>query len=744
VGGSALLCGLNPEQERAVTHEGGPLLVVAGAGSGKTRVLTHRIAWLLAERGVPPHAILAITFTNKAAGEMRRRLTELVGPASEAMWASTFHSASARILRRHAERLGYRSSFSIYDQADAQRLIGYVLQELDLDPKRFSPRAVQATISAAKNELTTPDAMAERARGPYERRVAEAYRTYQERLVAANAMDFDDLLARVVELLTTSEELRRHYQDRFTHVLVDEYQDTNQAQAELVALLGEQHRNVFAVGDSDQSVYRFRGADIRNILQFERAFPDASTVTLEQNYRSTQTILDAANALIQHNRSRPPKSLWTARPGGAAILRYRGEDEHAEAAWVAAEARRLHQMEHRPYADMAVFYRTNSQSRVLEEELVAAGVPYKVVGATRFYDRREVRDLLAWLRVVANPDDELSVRRALSAPRRGVGDASLERVDAFARARGLSLLAALGEAEAAGVTGRARNGIARFVELVGELSGQAPALGPAGLAEEVLDRSGYLAELEAEGGVEAAGRIENLAGLVAEAARYEDLGAFLEAVSLVADADDTGTDGSRVVLMTLHLAKGLEFPVVFLTGMEEGVFPHLRSLEDPAELEEERRLAYVGVTRARERLAVTNAWQRSLWGRAQNNPESRFLDEMGALEVAPGSFEPARRGGADGWRVGGGTWRDPAESWRVGHTEELVRAALRRREASPATTTGAERLGLRPGDDVVHGRFGEGVVLSVRGEGERAEAVVRFPGRGEKVLLLCMAPLKRA
>ena len=724
-----LLSGLNPVQSEAVLHEDGPLLIVAGAGSGKTRVLTHRIAHLVRERGISPFSILAITFTNKAADEMKFRVGALVGPVAERMWVSTFHAACVRILRRDVSRLGYRSSFTIYDEADANRLTGYVLRDLDIDPKKFPPRSVHAAVSAAKNELVDPPTYSAQAVTVYERRVAEVYREYQQRLRAASAMDFDDLLMVTVELLRSEPEVLAHYQQRFTHVLVDEYQDTNRAQNELVLLLGARHRNVCVVGDSDQSVYAFRGADIRNILEFEEAYPDATTIVLEQNYRSTQTILDAANAVIANNAMRKPKALWTEQVGGEVISRYHAQDEHDEAAWVAGEMTRLHDRHDALWTEMAVFYRTNAQSRVLEEQLVRRNIPYKVVGGTRFYDRREVKDLLAYLRVVANPDDEVSLKRIVNVPKRGVGDTSIARLDGWAASHGASFAEAMAAVERTGVTGRALAGISELRALLDQLRGLvAEGATPEKLLREVVDRTGYGHELEAEGTVEAAGRLENVAELLGVAAEHESLDGFLEAVSLVSDSDDLGEDDSRAVLMTLHTAKGLEFPVVFVIGLEEGVFPHLRSLGEPAELEEERRLCYVGITRARHRLYLSHAWCRTLWGATQYNPPSRFLSEIPEelTFVAEGGRLPSSVPGVSG------------------HRRDVVEAALRGRVAGPARTTGAEELALRVGEDVVHGKWGEGVVLEVIGTGDKAEAVVRFPELGEKRLLLAWTPLKRA
>ncbi len=737
MGVAAALEGLNPVQRQAVEHGDGPLLVVAGAGSGKTRVLTHRIAHLISERGVSPFEILAITFTNKAADEMRQRVARLVGPVAEKMWVSTFHSACVRMLRRDASRLGYRSSFTIYDDADSVRLTSFVLAELNIDARRFPPRAVHAAISQAKADLVDFETYKDGARTVFERRIADVYAEYQGRLLAASAMDFDDLIMVTVNLLESNADVLRHYQDRFRHILVDEYQDTNRAQNELVLLLGQRHRNVCVVGDSDQSIYRFRGADVSNILEFERAFPDTTVVTLEQNYRSTQTILDAANAVIGYNEMRKPKALWTDQPGGEPIRHYHADDEQDEAAWVADEIVRLHRSGRCRWGEVAVFYRTNSQSRVLEEELVRRSVPYRVIGGTRFYDRREVKDVLAYLRAIVNPDDEVSVKRVVNVPRRGVGDTTVGRLSAWAASRGISFSDALGRAEAAGVSGRSLRGIQRYLGLMAELGelarGDGEAAGPGRIIEAVLERSGYAAELESEKTLEAAGRLENLAELTGVAYDYDDLGTFLEEVALVADSDDLEEDASTVSLMTLHTAKGLEYPAVFLVGMEDGVFPHIRALGEPAELEEERRLCYVGITRARRHLHVSHARRRYLWGSTQYNVPSRFLKEL------PGSLVEqvdAERGsfGREAFDHVGGLGAVATAHDRSGSAKGRGR---------PARTKGAERLGLAVGDDVVHAKWGEGVVIEVTGEGEDVEATINFASVGEKRLYLAWAPLKR-
>ncbi|MHB8294261.1 MAG: UvrD-helicase domain-containing protein [Acidimicrobiales bacterium] len=773
--------GLNPAQLEAVTCAAGPVLVVAGAGSGKTRVLTHRVAHLVNEGVASPEQVLAITFTNKAAGEMRTRLAGLIGGRSRWMWVSTFHSACVRVLRSEAGRLGYPTSFTIYDQADAVRLAGYVVRDAGLDRKRFPARGVLAKISAAKNELVGPGDYEVWARGPgarhqawggeaasaaFDSRVARIYAEYERRLRAACAMDFDDLIGRTVGLFEQEPDVAGRYSERFSQLLVDEYQDTNHAQSRLVSLLGSEHRNVFAVGDSDQSIYRFRGADVRNILEFERAFPGAKVIVLDQNYRSTQTILDAANSVIRNNPGRSAgngpgpgqltggqvtggqvaggrvaKKLWSDLGRGEPVVVYEGSDQRDEAGFVGREAARLAEGHGYRFGDMAVFYRANAQSRAIEEELVHRRVPYKVVGGTRFFDRKEVKDALAYLRVVANPADEVSLLRVVDSPRRGIGDASLAKLKGFAEASSLPMLDALGRAAEAGISAKALKGCRELASLFEWAQSQ--EMPPQELLEGLMERSGYAAALEADHSIEAEGRAENLSELAAVASDHESLSSLLEAVALVSDADEIDDEGSNVLLMTLHTAKGLEFPVVFLVGMEEGVFPHSRSVaaerEHPAEMEEERRLCYVGLTRAKERLYLSYAQSRALWGPPQLNPPSRFLDEMPA-ELLRRTY--GERTGFPGLRTGAGQGGASAQRFEMGR--ELVDAAARRGSTSPARTTGAERLELSLGDDVVHGKWGEGVVVGLEGSGDRAEAVVRFPSVGEKRLLLAWSPLKRA
>ncbi len=749
---SELLDGLNTAQENAVLHDGGPLLIIAGAGSGKTRVLTHRIAHLIQERGVSPFEILAITFTNKAADEMKHRVGALIGPVAEKMWVSTFHSACVRILRSKADRLGFPSSFTIYDQADAVRLTGYVLRDLNLDSKKFPPRTVHSAISAAKNDYKTVAEYTETAATIFERKIAEVYAEYQARLLKAGAMDFDDLLFNTVELFKKHPDVLESYQRRFRHVLVDEYQDTNSVQNAIVTMLSEAHRQVCVVGDGDQSIYRFRGADIRNILEFETTFPDANVVLLEQNYRSTQTVLDAANAVIENNEGRKPKELWTEQGDGDKIMRYFADDETDEAQWVAHELARIHEGGLHRWGDMAVFYRTNAQSRALEEYLVRVNIPYKVIGGTRFYDRREVKDAMAYLKATANPVDEVSIKRVLNTPKRGVGDTTVAKLDTWAQLMGVPFIDALRNYDEAGVGGRACKGIDEFLVLLDGAVEKMEDTGPAEMLRYLLDASGYMAELEEERSIEAEGRLENLAELVGGAEDFETVAEFLEQVSLVADTDKLDDDESQVVLMTLHSAKGLEYPIVFLIGLEDGVFPHMRSLGEPRELEEERRLAYVGITRARERLFLSHAWSRMLHGTTQYNPPSRFLDEIPESLVQDAEGSRARRrsssfgsSGSNSSSYGGGSDRGgysaaDRDRSRKANRESMVEAAMSR---SGPTPSGADSIGLKVGDDVRHAKFGEGVIIDMSGSGDKTEARVHFSDAGEKQLLLSWAPLEK-
>ena len=634
--------------------------------------------------------------------------------------------------------------------------------DLGIDSKKFPPRTVHGHISAAKNELISAAEYRENATTIFERKIGDVFVEYQDRLRKAGAMDFDDLLTVTVELFREHPDVLAHYQRRFQHVLVDEYQDTNRAQNEIVLMLAAEHGNVCVVGDSDQSIYRFRGADIRNILEFERAFPDTTVVVLDQNYRSSQKILDAANAVIARNTGRSPKDLWTDKPGGAQIIRFQGDDEADEAAWVAGEIARLHDAGDVRWNDIAVFYRTNAQSRVLEEHLVKLGLPYKVVGGTRFYDRREIKDALSYLRAVVNPADEVSVKRVLNTPKRGVGDGSVAKIDVWAAAEGITFMEALAAWGDAGVTGRAGRGIEQFIDLMVSLK-ESVEDGPASLLQQALERSGYIEELKAERSIESEGRLENLAELIGSAEEHENIEAFLEQVSLVADTDELNEDDSQVIVMTLHSAKGLEFPIVFIMGLEDGVFPHLRALGEPDELEEERRLCYVGITRAQEQLYMTNAWSRTIFGSTQYNPPSRFLDEIPAALVDDKSPSHGRRsgraslrsldrldddfsapigGGGSETRVGGLSARQEARRARrrEANRERIVDRAIDAGNDAAVVSTGPS---FKAGDDVRHAKYGEGVVLDVIGLGENAEIVVRFPDVGEKRLLLGWAPLEK-
>ncbi|QXJ26536.1 DNA helicase PcrA [Actinomadura graeca] len=755
-----MLDGLNPQQRAAVVHSGGPLLIVAGAGSGKTRVLTHRIAHLLGERDVHPGQILAITFTNKAAAEMKERVDALVGPRSRAMWVMTFHSACVRILRREAKRLGFPTSFSIYDQADANRLMALVCRELDLDPKRYPPKSFSAQVSNLKNELIDYETFKNRASTHMEQTLAEAYEMYQARLQQAGAMDFDDLIMMTVNLLQVFPEAAEHYRRRFRHVLVDEYQDTNHAQYELVRELTapisvaggspDGHAEeigpaeLCVVGDADQSIYAFRGATIRNILEFERDYPDATTILLEQNYRSTQTILSAANAVIERNADRKPKKLWSDQGEGHKITGYVADNEHDEAAFVAHEVDKLTDAGDARPGDVAVFYRTNAQSRVFEEVFIRVGMPYKVVGGVRFYERKEIRDLLAYLRVLANPEDTVSLRRILNVPKRGIGDRAEACVEAYASRERISFWQALRRPEdVPGMATRSINSVREFVALLDELRTAAESATPAQLVDQILTKSGYLAELQNSKDPQDETRIENLQELEAVAREFEErldgesaegrLPDFLEQVALVADADSIPggakggpvppgeqpeeTDQGVVTLMTLHTAKGLEFPVVFLTGMEDGVFPHLRAMSNPKELEEERRLAYVGITRARQRLYLSRATMRSSWGAPQVNPPSRFLGEVPRVLID--------------WEREASSTSSPAMS----------RMAARPGVRSPGNR---EVPALSPGDKVTHDSFGLGTVVTVDGAGDKAAASVDFGGEyGVKRLVLRYAPVEK-
>jgi DNA helicase-2/ATP-dependent DNA helicase PcrA len=778
-----LLAGLNEPQRAAVVHEGPPLLVVAGAGSGKTRVLTRRIAWIVSQRKAHPGSILAITFTNKAAAEMKERVEALVGPRARLMWVSTFHSACVRILRKEIDKLGFKSSFTIYDAADSKRLMTMVVNDLDLDPRRYQAGAILHWVSTHKNELRGPEEVAADTRNKFEEAYAAAYTRYQQRLREANALDFDDILTMTVDLMATFPEVRETYRRRFRYVLVDEYQDTNHAQYALIHQLCADSleesieetaaervppAELMVVGDADQSIYAFRGANIRNILDFEQDFPDATSILLEQNYRSTQTILNAANAVIGHNRGRKPKNLWSDAGSGAKIVGYVADDERDEARFVSGEIDALTDAGSRP-GDVAVFYRTNAQSRVFEEVFIRLGMPYRVVGGVRFYERREVRDALAYLRMLVNPDDEVSLRRIVNTPKRGIGDRALECVTSFAQRERITFWEGLRRAEEApGLVSRSLVAIQGFVALVEELQSMVDAGERADvILESVLARSGYLDELEASDDPQDGTRLENLAELVAVAREFADdpqagpsadptdvdagavtpgLSDFLERVALVADTDQIPDapredDGGMVTLMTLHTAKGLEFPTVFLTGLEDGVFPHSRSLDDAGELEEERRLAYVGITRARERLYVSRALMRSAWGAPAHNPASRFLGEV------PDDLVDWRRTEADQVH-----WQRPDLSRTTGYSgvgqptaagRRNFSAAAARADAAAKSKPAREVPSLSPGDRVTHDTFGVGTVVTVEGVADKAVASIDFGSEGVKRLLLRYAPVEK-
>jgi DNA helicase-2/ATP-dependent DNA helicase PcrA len=710
------LADLNPAQREAVLTTEGPLLVIAGAGSGKTRVLTHRVAHLLAAHGVKPNEILAITFTNKAAAEMKERVERALGPIARAIWIMTFHSACGRILRREAERLGYRSNFTIYDQADQVRLVKACLEELDRDPKRFVPRGIHAQISKAKNQLVGPDEYAARVASFYDQTVADVYSLYQRRLFASNAVDFDDMLMLTVDVLQRFPEAQEKWSKAFRYVLVDEYQDTNHAQYVLLKLIAGVSKNVMAVGDPDQSIYAFRGADIRNILEFERDFPNTKVIPLEQNYRSTNTILQAANNVISHNRERKEKNLWSDLGEGEPVRVVETEDEHGEARFVAAEIAALIE-EGYSSREIAVIYRTNAQSRVLEDVLVRQGVPYQVIGGPRFYERAEIKDALAYLQVIDNPADAVSLLRIANRPRRGIGDTSLARLVNYADGLGTSLWDAMGHVDEAGLAAASGRAVTQFRNVMQSLAATATDSSIGDLVEAVLERTGYLESLEAERTIEARGRIENLEELVGVAREYDaaaqepSLSGFLQEISLYSDQDalrDDDDDGGQVTLMTLHNAKGLEFRAVFMLGLEEGIFPHARSIEENS-LEEERRLAYVGMTRAKERLVLTHALRRNLYGRADANLPSRFLDELPTIGVERERLRPA-------------SWSDYG--------------ARVRQEYAPR----ADVPELSTGDAVRHQTLGTGIVTRI----EPGDVVtVRFEDGSERRLMLEYAPLER-
>lgn len=742
-----LLNGLNPEQQKAVKTVDGPLLLMAGAGSGKTRVLTHRIAYLMVEKGVNPYNILAITFTNKAAREMRERIQKMMGGAADDIWISTFHSMCVRILRRDIDRLGYNRNFTILDSTDQQSVIKSILKDKNMDPKKYDPRAILGTISSAKNELITPEEYAKTAGDYFSQKVSDVYTEYQRRLRKNNALDFDDLIMTTITLFIRVPEVLEYYQRKFQYIHVDEYQDTNRAQYMLVKLLAQRFQNLCVVGDSDQSIYRWRGADIANILSFEKDYPRASVILLEQNYRSTKKILLAANMVIQNNMNRKPKNLWTENAEGNKIMYYRADSEQGEAQFVIGKIQE--QIRNgRKLSDIAILYRTNAQSRVIEESFLKSNIDYSIVGGIKFYDRKEIKDILAYLRLISNPDDDISLQRIINVPKRAIGSTSIDKIANFATMHDLSMFQALETIEMIGLSPKAEKAAAEFRNLVSNYTHQQEYLSVTELVEEVLDKTGYRDMLKAEKSLESQSRLENIDEFLTVTKSFEEssedksLVAFLTDLALVADIDRLDDDGEKktdfVTLMTLHSAKGLEFPVVFLIGMEEGVFPHSRSLMEEDEMEEERRLAYVGITRAEEELFITNAQMRTLFGRTNMNPESRFIKEIPAdlvEDAAPKVRRPApTSGGRPASTIGGrpGTSARPSMPTRGGVSRPV------------AASSGGEGIEWKVGDKAQHGKWGTGTVVSVKGSGEGTELDIAFPSpTGIKRLLAKFAPITK-
>jgi DNA helicase II / ATP-dependent DNA helicase PcrA len=731
-----LLNGLNPEQKNAVKATDGPLLIMAGAGSGKTRVLTHRIAYLMVEKGVNPYNILAITFTNKAAREMRERISKLMGGAADQVWISTFHSMCVRILRRDIDRIGFNRNFTILDSTDQQSVIKGILKDKNIDPKKNDPRAILGMISSAKNELIEPDEYAKTAGGYFDKIVSDVYTEYQRRLRKNQALDFDDLIMSTILLFKRVPEVLEYYQRKFQYIHVDEYQDTNKAQYLLVKLLASRFKNLCVVGDSDQSIYRWRGADIANILSFEKDYPNAIVILLEQNYRSTKRILLAANEVIAKNRNRKPKNLWTENPEGNKIFYYRADSEQGEAQFVTGKIKELTNDGYK-LNDIAILYRTNAQSRVMEEVLLKSNMNYSIIGGTKFYDRKEIKDMLAYLRLISNPDDDISLQRVINVPKRGIGSTSLDKIANFAAMHDLSLNQALDSVELIGLSPKTTKAAAEFRDLIQNYTKMQEYLSVTELVEEVLEKSGYREMLKAEKSIEAQSRLENLDELLSVTQNFEktseekSLVAFLTDLALVADIDSMDEEegvSDSVVLMTLHSAKGLEFPVVFLIGMEEGVFPHSRSLMEEAEMEEERRLAYVGITRAEKSLFMTNAQMRTLFGRTNMNPPSRFIKEI--PEDLLDGIQPAKKAGT------------PFGSRGTSFSPSPTRKPMMRTKAS---ATGGNEFGWKVGDKAEHGKWGTGTVVSVKGEGDGMELDIAFPSpTGIKRLLAKFAPIKKA
>ncbi|MCY7692709.1 DNA helicase PcrA [Bacillus altitudinis] len=732
-----LLEGLNDAQKEAVKATDGPLLLMAGAGSGKTRVLTHRIAYLMAEKHVAPWNILAITFTNKAAREMRERVQAILGPGADDIWISTFHSMCVRILRRDIDRIGVNRNFSILDTSDQLSVIKNILKERNIDPKKFDPRSILGSISSAKNELIDAEEYAKTAGDFYDQVVSDVYTDYQKRLLKNQSLDFDDLIMMTIRLFERIPEVLEHYQRKFQYIHVDEYQDTNRAQYMLVKLLAQRFQNICVVGDSDQSIYRWRGADITNILSFEKDYPSSEVILLEQNYRSTKRILNAANTVIQNNSNRKPKNLWTENDEGAKIAYYRADNEFGEGQFVAGKIRQLHKSGKRKLSDFAILYRTNAQSRVIEETLMKANIQYNIVGGTKFYDRKEIKDILAYLRLVANPDDDISFARIVNVPKRGIGATSVDKIAAYAEMNDLSMFEALGQVDFIGLSARAANALDEFKQLIDQMTNMQDYLSVTELTEEILEKTGYREALKIEKTIEAQSRLENIDEFLSVTKNFEEqnedksLVTFLTDLALVADIDKLDEaeeeDQDAVILMTLHAAKGLEFPVVFLMGMEEGVFPHSRSLMEDAEMEEERRLAYVGITRAEEELYLSSAKMRTLFGRTNMNLESRFIREIPA-DLLDNLNEKKET-------------KTP-----FGQTRERPqrRGPVSRPQTQTIQNTGGGSIGWAVGDKAAHKKWGVGTVVSVKGSGDSTELDIAFPSpTGIKRLLAAFAPIEK-
>lgn len=750
-------------QKEAVKKTDGPLLIMAGAGSGKTKVLTHRIAYLMAEKQVAPWNILAITFTNKAAREMKERVEKLLGPAAEDIWISTFHSMCVRILRRDIDRIGINRNFTILDTTDQLSVIKNILKDRNIDPKKFEPRTILGTISSAKNELMNPEQYAKQPLGPYEQQVAEIYTDYQKRLKKNQALDFDDLIMTTIHLFKRVPEVLEYYQRKFQYIHVDEYQDTNRAQYTLVNLLADRLKNLCVVGDSDQSIYRWRGADIANILSFEKDYPNAEVVLLEQNYRSTKRILEAANRVIENNIGRKKKNLWTENDEGQKIIHYQADSEKSEAQFVVGKMRELMRQDPtRTLGDFAILYRTNAQSRVMEEMLLMSNINYTIVGGTKFYDRKEIKDILAYLRLIANPDDDISLQRIVNVPKRGIGATTVDKIANYAAQHDISIFTALAEVDLIGVSGRATSQLKEFRALIEGYVQMQEYISVTELVEEVLEKSGYREMLKADKTIESQSRLENIDEFLSVTKNFEEkyddksLVAFLTDLALVADIDKLDEEDPAqqegVILMTLHAAKGLEFPVVFLIGMEEGVFPHSRSLFEEAEMEEERRLAYVGITRAEQQLFITNAQMRTLFGRTNINPPSRFIKEipeelLESEENKEAASRPTPFGGR-GSSFGGGSASPFGGNSSSGRARAASPASqTARRTTAPSrglTATGGESLDWMVGDKAEHKKWGVGTVVSVKGDGDSKELDIAFPSpTGIKRLLAKFAPVTK-